>query len=570
MSGALTTSSQPTDPSRALHDLFEREWNWQLEQDPVRASLLGDRRWNDRWPDVGPAAAAARRAHLEQALTALGAVDRARLQGADRVSYDLFARECRVAIDEYRQNGHLLAFDQRAGIHTSHDLTNVLRFETEKDYRDWLARLRGFPAYVDGTIDLLREGVRARVLQPKVIVDRVIDQLDRQLAQSADDSAYLASFRAIDEAVAAGARDELARGARQVLASDVQPALKRLRTFLADEYRPAAYDRPGIWQAPNGEALYAFHVGKFTTTDLSPGAVHEKGVAEVARIRGEMQAILGKVGFKGDLPAFFTYLRTDPQFYYRAPAELLDAYRAIAKRIDPTLVRLFRTLPRAPYGVEPIPDLIAPDTTTAYYNEPAADGSRPGRFYVNLYKPEVRPRYEMMALSMHEAVPGHHLQIALAMELDLPAFRRYGGYTAFVEGWALYAESLGDELGLYDDPYAKFGQLTYEMWRAVRLVVDTGLHAMRWDRQKAIDYFMANAAKTEADVVNEIDRYIGWPGQALAYKIGELEIKALRRHAEDKLGPRFDVRAFHDVVLRNGAVTLDVLKAQVEEWIDQP
>ena len=302
---------------------------------------------------------------------------------------------------------------------------------------------------------------------------------------------------------------------------------------------------------------------------MTPDEIHELGLSEVARIRAAMLEIIDELEFDGDFADFLEFLRTDPQFYYEDPDELFEAYLATSKRIDPELVKLFGKLPRMPYGLRPIPASVAPDTTTAYYSRPAADGSRAGYYYVNLYRPEVRPKYEIEVLTVHEAMPGHHLQIALSQELeDIPEFRRYSGFTAFVEGWGLYSESLGDELGLYRDPYSRFGALTYEMWRAVRLVVDTGMHEKGWTRQQAIDFFKDNAAKTELDIVNEIDRYIGNPGQALAYKIGQLRILELRRRAEEALGERFDIRGFHDAVLGGGALPMELLERRVDQWIE--
>ncbi len=414
----------------------------------------------------------------------------------------------------------------------------------------------------------MREGIRARMLLPKITMQRVPNQIDKQIVDAPEASPFFKPLKSLPGTVPEKDRARLTRAAKEAISSGVIPAYKGFKEFFVKEYLPASFDQVGAWQMSDGDRLYAFFARKYTTTQLTPKEVHETGLAEVKRISAAMQAVMDKVGFQGTRREFFKFLRTDPRFYFKSGEELLDAYRALTRRIDPQLVKIFRTLPRTPYGVEPIPDKIAPDTTTAYYREPAADGSRAGTYFVNLYQPETRPKWEMMALSLHESVPGHHLQIALAFEEgELPNFRRYGGYTAFIEGWGLYSESLGEEMGLYDDPYAKFGQLTYEMWRAVRLVVDTGIHSMHWDRQRAIDFFLEHAAKNENDVINEVDRYISWPGQALAYKIGELKLKELRTRARRELGEKFDLKEFHEVVLRSSAVPLDILEAQIQAWI---
>jgi len=556
------------DAGKALNEFFEAEWNYDMEQSPVRASFMGDRRWNDRWGDQSLEAIRKREEHATDALARLKKFDRAQFSPADQLNYDLFKKDLEMDIEGFKFRSYLMPINQRGGIQTSDELGERLRFETVKDFDDWVARLRAFPTLMDQTMTLMKEGARAHIIWPKIVLNRVPAQIDKQLVAKPDESPFFKPFKKFPDAISAADRERLTKAAQEAIAAAVLPSFQKLNKYFVDEYLPAAPDEVGVWKMPQGGDYYAYLARRHTTTDLTPQQIHEKGLSEVARIKGEMQAIMGKVGFKGTMPEFFTKLRTSPEFFYKTPEELLEAYRALAKQIDPNLVKVFKTLPRTPYGVTPIPDKIAPDTTTAYYSQPAADGSRAGTYFVNLYKPETRPKWEMMALSLHESVPGHHLQIALAQELgDIPKFRRYGGYTAFVEGWGLYSESLGQEMGMYDDPYSKFGQLTYEMWRAVRLVVDTGMHSMKWDRQKAIDYFMENAPKAENDIVNEIDRYISMPGQALAYKIGELKIKELRERAGREIGDAFDVREFHDAVLLSGAVPLDVLEENINRWV---
>jgi prolyl oligopeptidase len=403
--------------------------------------------------------------------------------------------------------------------------------------------MSGVAAYIDQTMKLQEQGRKSGYMPPKILMERIPAQVAQQLVENAQDSPFYRVFRNFPEAIPENQQTRLSARATEIIEKSIVPAYRKFSRYFNDTYLPASRESIGASDLPYGKEFYEFRVRHFTTTEMTPDEVHRLGLNEVKRIHAEMQLVIDELEFDGDFGEFLQFLRVDPRFYFDSPDALFEAYLATSKRIDPELVKLFGKLPRIPYGLRPIPDNIAPDTTTAYYSGPAADGSRAGYYYVNLYKPEVRPKYEIEVLTVHEAVPGHHLQIALQMELeDMPAFRRYSGFTAFTEGWGLYSESLGYDLGLYKDPYSRFGALTYEMWRAVRLVVDTGIHYKGWSRQQAIDFFKDNAAKTELDIVNEIDRYISWPGQALAYKVGQLKILELRARAEKTLGTRFDIR----------------------------
>ncbi|HEY2498056.1 MAG TPA: DUF885 domain-containing protein [Candidatus Angelobacter sp.] len=518
--------------------------------------------------DRSPEAYARRDGHNREVLAMLAKINRNSLSKTDQLNYDLFQKRYLDRVEQYKFNWQFLIFNQREGPQTSDDLGSSLRFETLKDYEDWLARLHAVPTALDQFTALLHEGIRERMVHPKVIMERIPAQLDKQIVSDPAQSGFYKPFRSFPGNISPADQQRLQQEARKAVKEQVVPAFKKFKQFFVSEYLPACYPEVGAWQLPHGEELYAHLIRHYTTTNMSAEEVHQTGLKEVARINGEMDRIMQQTGFKGSRAEFFQFLRSDPQFFYKSPEDLFEAYKALAKTVDPNLVKVFRTLPREPYGVESIPAAFAPDTTAAYYRPGAADGSRAGTFFVNLYKPDARPKWEMTALTLHESVPGHHLQIARAHELgEMPKFRRYGEYTVYVEGWGLYAESLGDDMGLYGDPYSKFGQLSYEMWRAVRLVVDTGIHVKHWTRDQAIKYFMENCPKHELDITNEIDRYIAWPGQALAYKIGELKIKELRTRSREKLGTKFDLKEFHDVVLGSGPLPLDILERNVDEWI---
>jgi len=563
------SSAADNAASHSLHQLLDREWEYQMAHDPVTASELGDRRWNDKWPDLSPNAVQETFVHSREVLAELHGIDRTQLSPDDQVSYDVFAYNTGDYLEGEPYKWYLVRTNTFDGIQTVEGTVNSLRFETVKDYDDWLGRMQNFPAYMDQNIGLMQEGIRAHVLLPKVIGEKVLAQLKGMDWQDPTKHGFYKPFKQMPRSFSDADRQRLIAAAQQAIKGAVLPAFQRFRDFVQRDYVPASFAPVGAWQVPNGDAAYAYLARSRTTTNLTPEQIHDIGLKEVQRIGTEMDKAREQSGFKGSPEAFFHFLRTDPSFYAKSAEELLQYTRARAKEIDPLLVKLFRTFPRLPYGVEPVPAEIAPGMPAAYADGASPDGSRPGYFYINTYKPEMRPEYEITSLILHEAIPGHTFQGGIAIELKgIPKFRRYGGYSAYQEGWALYCESLGEELGLYGNPYVRFGRLSNEMWRAVRLVVDTGMHYKHWTRQHAIEYFLAHVATTEYNATSEIDRYISWPGQALAYKIGELKIRELRQRAERELGPRFDVREFHDAILLEGPLPLTVLEKQVNAWVD--
>ncbi|MCI0607200.1 DUF885 domain-containing protein [bacterium] len=552
-----------------LNAFFEEEWEYGIKRNPLYATILGDLRYNDQLPDVSLEAVKQEQAHDLEVLKKLQAIDRSKLSETNQLNYDLYLLNLKQSVEGHRFPDYVVMINQMGGIQQqAPDAVTQLPFKNVKHYEDYITRLNKFPVMMDQTIDRMKEGLKMKVTPPKITLRAVADQIKAHVVDQVEKSAFNEPFQKFPEEISKADQDRLRTQGKQAIQTKVVPAYQKLHEFWTKEYFPNTRETIGISSLPDGKEWYAYLARTSTTTDLTPQQIHEIGLREVARIRSEMDKVITETGFKGSFDEFLHFLRSDPRFFYTKPEELLTGYRDICKRIDAELPKLFGKLPRTPYGVREIPEYSAPSQTTAYYNEGNLKAGRPGWYYANTYRLEMRPKWEMEALSIHEAVPGHHLQISLAQELEnVPKFRNFGHYTAFVEGWGLYSESLGPELGLYKDNYSKFGQLAYEMWRAIRLVVDTGIHVMGWDRQKAIDYFMANASKSEHDITVEVDRYIVWPGQALAYKIGELKIQELRKQSQKELGERFDIREFHDVVLGSGAIPLSILENNVKKYI---
>jgi uncharacterized protein (DUF885 family) len=552
-----------------LHKLFDIDWARGIRESPEFATDLGYPGLDDRWTDMSEAAIAERKTEAQWPLDVIQSINRNALSAADQLNYDLFRHNAQDAVDNNKFPGEYLAVSQLGGVQqTIPQVIAQMPHGAIKQYENILSRMRAAPALLDQNIELMQHGIKIGVVQPKIILRNVPAQVLKVIPDDPMASTLLKPFADFTPAVPQPDRDRLTTTAIQIYKDDIVPAYHRLHDFLVDDYIPHARDSIAWTALPQGADWYRLQVRENTTTDMTPAEIHDLGLSEVKRDDAEMHQVAASSGYKGDFNAFENFLRTDPQFYYTDPEALLAGYRNIAKQIDPILPQFFNKLPRLTYGIRAIPAYAADSAPAAYYMSGSIAAGRPGWFCANTSHLTSRAKWQMEVLTLHESVPGHHLQLSLAEEMEnVPEFRKYSSYTAFAEGWALYCERLGSELGFYKDPYSKFGQLTFDMWRACRLVIDTGIHTQGWSRQQAIDYLMANAGKDENSATVEVDRYIASPGQALAYKIGQLKILALRAEATRDLGDAFDLRRFHDALLANGSLPLPILDQQIKAWI---
>ena len=558
-------------PEDDLYALFDETWDYQMKEFPTWATGVGIHDYNDRLSSMTLEDIERRNQYWQEVLGRLDGMDRQTFSEEARINFDMFKRRVQDRVEEFEFKDHLIPLTAESGFHTGFArLPERVPLATAQDYENYIARLGAFGTYADQYMTLMREGIANGYVLPRVTLEGYDSTILPHVVDDTEQSVFWKPFEEFPSTVAAADHERLRDMGMAAIRDTVIPAYRSFLAFMADEYIPACRSTLGASELPNGAEYYAYLVRHHTTLDLTPQEVHDIDLAEVARIRSEMEAIIEELGFEGDFSEFLEFLRTDPQFFAETPEELLKEASYLAKKMDGQLPRFFKTLPRLPYGVEPVPEHIAPKYTAGRYVGAPLGSTKPGYYWVNTYALESRPLWALPALTLHEAVPGHHLQNALRQELeDLPNFRRFSGINAYGEGWGLYSEWLGIEAGIYEDLYQHFGRLTYEMWRACRLVVDTGLHAMGWSRQQVMDFMASNTALSMHEITTETDRYISWPGQALAYKMGQIKIMELRRRAEEKLGEKFDVREFHDVILLNGPVPLTVLEDQIDGFIER-
>lgn len=576
-----TTTTAPAMPAQAdpaalaaeLDGLYNEFWEESLKLNPIQATFVGDERYNDQLPNFLSAESRQKNHEFDQKwLDRFSAIDPSNLSGQARLSYDIFVRDRRISLESERFPGWMQPVNQFSSFTSFFAQlgsgSSAQPFKTVKHYEDWIKRASAASVIFDTAIANMREGMKTGVVQPKVLMQKVLPQLDAMIKATPEETLFWGPITNIPEDISAEDKQRLSDEYRKLISEQIVTAYQRLRNFIADEYIPACRDTVALSALPDGEAWYAFNAKTSTTTELTPEQIHQIGLDEVARIQGEMRAVMAEVGFKGELKDFFKHLTTSKEFKFNSEQALLDAYNAFRQRVETGTPALFSLIPKAPFEIRPVEAFRAASAAGGQYYPPNEDGTRPGIFYVNTYDLPARKTWDMESLFLHEAIPGHHFQIALQQELTgLPKFRRFGGETAFAEGWGLYAESLGKELGVYTDPYQYFGRLQAELWRSIRLVVDTGLHSKGWTREQVIDYMLSNSATTNTEAVSEAERYIAIPGQALAYKIGELKIKELRARAQADLGEKFDIKAFHAEVLQDGSVPLEVLETKIDRWI---
>ena len=562
------TKAEVETQDTQFESFLANQWDEGLKDNPIFASNLGDKRFNTKISSNSSGQFKINKAKEEKSLKELQLFNIELLNDENKLNYKLAELSMLNSIERMNFPSYLMRLNQRGGIQSFYETGDRLVYTSKQDYEDWLTRLNSFVENIDNSLTNNKQGLELGYTQPKLVTRGVIAQISAIINSDIENHPYLKVFKNADESLmSSNEKTDLINRAKTLISNEINPSYKRLHDFLKNEYLSTSRNSIGISDVPNGSKWYEVLSNYHTTTDLSPDEIHDIGLSEIKRIRSEMEKIISDLEWDGDFNSFLNYLRTSPRFYYDNPEDLFNAYLIMSKTIDPLLPKIFKTFPRAPYGVIPIPAESAPFTTTAYYNSPSK--GKPGYFYTNLYKPESRPKYEIPVLTVHEAVPGHHFQISIAQELEnVPTFRKYQSFTAFIEGWGLYSEELGDHIGLYDDPYDKFGQLTYDMWRAIRLVVDTGMHYKDWSRDDAINLFIENTAKSKLDIENEVDRYIAWPGQALAYKIGQLKILELRSKAEKELGEKYDIKDFHYEVLKRGSLPLDLLEFYINQWIE--
>jgi len=569
-----TTAETALDDSAELATLLDDYFERNLMLSPTSATSIGDDRYDDKYTNsIGPEHRAARHALNTEFLARLEAVDRAALSTQEQYSYDMFKLQREMSLAGEQYPGHLAPMNQfRSATSSFVNLgsgSGLHPFKTVKNYDDFLGRVDGFVVYVEQAIANMKEGVQQGVTQPKILMQKYLPQVESQLVDSAEESGFYAPITNLPDSFSDEDRDRLTAAYRDAIENKIIPAYSRIANFMQDEYLAAARDSVGLLDLPNGDAWYAHNVRSITTTDLTPDEIHQIGLDEVTRIHGEMRGVMEYIGFEGSLQEFFKYVYDDPQFFFEEPEQLIQRYRDMSAHIEGLAPKLFETFPKTAFEVRRVEPFREASSSKGSYQSGSPDGSRPGIFYANAYNVGVRPKWDMQSLYLHEAIPGHHYQIMLQRENDdLPRFRRFGGFTAYIEGWGLYAESLGKEIGVYTDPMDYFGSLNAELWRSIRLVTDTGIHAKGWTRQQVLDYMYANSAVSETRAVSEAERFMAIPGQALAYKIGMLKIREIRANAEAALGDNFDVRAFHTQILKDGAMPLSMLETKLEAWVN--